>query len=353
MNKTLNKILLFLLLFSVALPEAWPEPVRQLKIQVLSGHLISQIQVGDLTLSANRPQDFPRLLVPKNGIPIRLALPNGTFRRLAFPLEIKIRNGHLEIFAEVPLEKYVATVLASELPSNFPMESLKAQAVLIRTLALKGEKRHLREGFDFCDTTHCQLFLPPEKIPPIVLAAVQQTRDMVLTHRGQLVAGLYHSTCGGHTSANQRVFGGVALPYLQGVNDGDYCTDSPHHDWKTVISREELRNALHQNRPVTQINLLDQDEGGRVFQLETYSPLSQKWPAQAFLLQVGRGLGWNKLKSAFFSIQPKEDSFIFSGRGLGHGVGLCQWGARGMALHGHDFRQILHHYFPGTQVRRI
>lgn len=353
MNSTLKKLFLFLLLFSVAVPEAWTEPVRPLKIRVLSRHRISQLQVGDLKLNAKGVQGFPRRIVPKDGTPIRLALPDGTSRRFAFPLEVKIRNGHLEIFAEVSLEKYVAAVLASELPSNFPMESLKAQAVLIRTLALKGEERHLREGFDFCDTTHCQLFLPPEKIPPVVLAAVQQTKDMVLTHRGRLVAGLYHSTCGGHTSANQRVFGGVALPYLQGVNDGDYCTDSPHHDWKTEISREDIKKALRQNQPVTQINLLDQDEAGRVFQLETYSPLSQQWSAQTFLLQVGRRLGWNKLKSTFFTIQPKEGSFIFSGRGLGHGVGLCQWGARGMALQDKDFRQILLHYFPGTQVRRI
>ncbi|MDX1386191.1 MAG: SpoIID/LytB domain-containing protein [bacterium] len=348
-----KKIFWVFLFFLVALPEAWPVEKGPIRVRLFSRHEVPQVQIDDLHLSASGTQNFPQRILPREGVPLRLRLANGVTRRLNYPLLVRKRGGRLEIFAELPLEKYVTAVLASELPGNFPMESLKAQAVIIRTLALKGEPRHAQEGFDFCDSTHCQLFLPPEKVPAIFEAAARQTQGMVLTFRGSLIAGLYHSSCGGHTSPNHRVFGGKPLPYLRGVNDGTFCSDSPHHRWKAEISREELRKVFQENSPMMQIHPLDRDGGGRIFLLETYAPQRQTWSAQEFLLRLGRSLGWNKIKSALFQVEISGDFFTFSGRGLGHGVGLCQWGARGMALQGHDYRKILQHYFPGTQVRRM
>src|SRR5262249_32072425 len=125
--------------------------------------------------------------------------------------------------------------LASELPPDFPLEAQKAQAVLIRSYALATAPRHAAEGYDFCDLTHCQVYGGWEGVSGIREEAVRATQSLVLEYQGKPIEALFHSTCGGHTSANQKVFGGRALPYLQGVDDGDYCRNSPHQDWESAI----------------------------------------------------------------------------------------------------------------------
>jgi stage II sporulation protein D len=262
---------------------------------------------------------------------------------------IRVQGKQSDIVSTYHLEDYVASVLAAEMPEDFPLEALKAQAVLIRTLAMNPQQNHRSEGFDFCDTTHCQLFRPPKNIPDKFQVATGETRGRILNHDNRPIAALYHSACGGHTSPNHRVFGGEPLPYLQGVDDGDFCRDSPQYTWQSTLKRDRLEKVLDFS-PLQHIQPLDAETDGRSFNLGLEGRGFKEISAQKFLQQVGQQLGWGKIKSAYFVVESNRDTLIFKGKGLGHGVGLCQWGARGMALSGKNYREILQHYFPGTRL---
>ena len=262
---------------------------------------------------------------------------------------VRVRENKSGIISTYPLEDYVAAVLAAEMPEEFPPEALKAQAVLIRTLTQNPSQDHRLQGFDFCDTTHCQLFRPLKTIPEKFRIATLQTRGQILSYNHKPIVALYHSTCGGHTSANQRVFGGEPQPYLQGVDDKDYCEASPQTTWRSQVPRRQLEAVLAFS-PLKQIQVLDGEAQGRNFTLALEGRDRKDLSAQDFLLAVGQQIGWEKIKSAYFTVEPNGDAFTFIGRGLGHGVGLCQWGARGMALQGKTYREILQHYFPGTYL---
>lgn len=266
-----------------------------------------------------------------------------------FSLDRPIRIHHHQTIQTLPLEDYVVSVLASELPGDFPMEALKAQAVLIRTLAIRPTQDHRLQGYDFCDTTHCQLFRPPRPLPEKFLQAVKQTKGRILSYGGKPAVVLYHSQCGGHTSPNHRVFGGRPLPYLRGVEDSAFCGQGPQAQWESTLTVSQLEEALNFT-PLEQIQIIDGEPQGRNFTLALEGRREEILPAQDFLLRVGKKLGWEKIKSAWFTVDTGNGMVNFKGRGLGHGVGMCQWGARGMALEGKNYREILHHYFPGTQV---
>jgi stage II sporulation protein D len=288
-----------------------------------------------------------RILFQTFLLTIVLSSPNFS---LAAEKTIRAQEKKSGIVSTYPLEDYVAGVLAAEMPEDFPPEALKAQAVLIRTLAIHPQQGHRAQGYDVCDTTHCQLFRRSQQIPEKFRLAVQQTRGAILTYDAKPIVALYHSSCGGHSSANQRVFGGEPLPYLQGVDDGDDCRDSPQNAWQSTLKRDQLEHVLIFS-PLRQIQILDSEPGGRTFGLALEGQGFKKISTQYFLQQVGQQLGWEKIKSGYFTVESKGKTITFKGKGLGHGVGLCQWGARGMALKGKNYQEILQHYFPGTRVR--
>ncbi len=277
-------------------------------------------------------------------------------KKFSGKLLIRVHKKELEILEEIRLEDYVRGVLESEMPQGFPPEALKAQAILIRTYALANVKRHQLEGFDLCDLTHCQVYGGKNLNYRSLEEAVQATRGIFLAYQLKPIQALYHSTCGGHTSANQKVFEGPALSYLQGVDDEKWCSKSPHYTWENSISIPILSEVLKkdsQTNPkgeVQGLKIADGESGGRVFELEIEGKRNAKVAALDFLSVVGRYLGWNILKSNWFSVEIKNNEAVFSGHGLGHGVGFCQWGAKGMAEAGKKYNEILFHYFPGTQL---
>lgn len=281
------------------------------------------------------------------------------FRRFAGELRVEARGGELRFVESLPLERYVRGVLAAELPEDFPLEAQKAQAVLIRSYALAHRGRHAGEGFDFCDLTHCQVYGGTDAASGIRDEAVRATRSLVMSYGGKPIEGLFHSTCGGHTSANQRVFGGRARSYLRGVDDGSNCAHSPHRDWSSRIPLDEISAILAEDPrlgPAIPLHGLAVDEGepgGRAFSVRLLGPRLAEMPTMDFLSRIGKALGWSRLKSNWFEVQVEGGVAQFRGRGLGHGVGMCQWGARGMALAGSRFDQILRHYFPGARLQRI
>lgn len=271
-------------------------------------------------------------------------------------LEISARDDTLLLIAAIPGEQYVADVVEGETAGDMPPEALKAMAVAIRSYTSRFRERHKDEGFDFCDTTHCQyLRLDPR---PTVIAAAKQTAGELLWDRGTPLAAYYHKDCGGRTEAAAVVWPDQASPALIS-HDDPYCVRSAQA-WRSEISRTDLDRALAAaglrvppgwNR----ITVTDRTPSGRALTLRLSVGTGQQGlPISASTLRfaVGRSLGWSSLKSDWYEIATAGDRFIFTGRGVGHGVGLCQTGAVEMARQGKNYREILAFYYPGAAIGR-
>ncbi len=324
--------------------ESRPLHIETLELDASSGRLLS---VPPLATS----QEIWRL----RGLgtePLTLTSDQGRVRRLQTELKIAVKSHRLFLTTRIPLEDYVSQVLPEEMPRDFPLEALKAQAVLIRTRTLQKHFEHRREAYDLCDSTHCQVWKGVGTFDAKIQAATQQTQGLILSHGNQAIEALYHSTCGGHTAANHQVFGGKALSYLQGVSDEDFCANSPHSNWKSNLNWAQVQNALGENR-LRAINITKQDAYGRVFELHLENSSRAIISAQELILQLGRLYGWETLKSNWWTLSSQKDGLTFLGHGLGHGVGLCQWGARGRAQQGASFEAILRAYFPGTHLQTL
>jgi stage II sporulation protein D len=266
--------------------------------------------------------------------------PGGGFSRpIRGQLRIRAGDGQLKIVASMNLEDYVAGVVAAELP-NAPPAAQEAQAIVARTYALFERSRH--NGFDFCDLTHCQAFKGTASEP------MSLGEPRILTTDGKTIASVFYtSTCGGHTTDASRAWLG-ASPWVVGVRDLEspglpWCRASPHRRWVFRASRLEVREALDAESPLSL--RVAHDEFGYVTNVEINNP-SISIRGEDFRIMMGRHFGWSRFKSAAFQVRSHEEEIEFTGRGLGHGVGLCQHGAIGMAKAGQTAEEIVHHYFP-------
>lgn len=292
---------------------------------------------GQLVLGANL-----EIGTPNEGSRFEVRSPDRN-RKYRGRLRVLVDNGQLVLINTLPLETYVAGVVTAEMPENWPVEALRAQAVLARTLALKGGDH---PGGRLCDLTHCQVY-GGEPVPEGVQVALE-TRRQVLVYRGSLIEPLFHSTCGGERVSNAMIFEGPALPYLREGTD-PYCADSPHaQPWSVRVLESELASSFGFSR-VEDVSVLAETPGGWVARITVNG---RQMSGYRFWQAVGRKLGWGVLKSMRFSVRKDGRAFVFDGSGLGHGVGLCQWGARGQALKGIPYARILASYFPGTAIAR-
>jgi stage II sporulation protein D len=270
-------------------------------------------------------------------------------------VEISSRSGVLAIIALIPVEQYVADVLEGETNGNMPGEALKALAIAIRSYTIRFRERHKEEGFDFCDTTHCQyLRLDPQ---PSVVSAVKETRGELLWDRGSPLAAYYHKDCGGQTEAAAAEWPGQDSPALVSHSD-PYCVRASQ-SWRSEITRINIDHAvaaagLEVPPGWNRITVVERTPSGRARMLRFSIGGSQGAPMSASTLRfaIGRSMGWNTLKSDWYEISTLGVHFIFTGRGVGHGVGLCQTGAAEMAREGKTYRDILAFYYPGAAISR-
>lgn len=269
-------------------------------------------------------------------------------------VEISAHDNSLRIVASIPVEQYVADVLQGETAGNMPQEALKALVVAIRSYTARFRQRHKDEGFDFCDTTHCQyLRLDPQ---PTVVNAVRQTAGELLWDKGTPLAAYYHKDCGGRTEAAATVWPDQSSPALVS-HDDPYCIRATQ-PWRSEIARADLDRALaaaalHVPLNWNRITIAERTPSGRARTLRfSVGSTQQSMPVSASSLRfaVGRTLGWNTLKSDWYEVAAQADHFIFTGRGVGHGVGLCQTGAAEMARQGKSYREILAFYYPGAPI---
>ena len=245
----------------------------------------------------------------------------------------------------MPREEYVAGVLAGEVNTFRSQEALKAMAVVARTYAQRFLGRHKAEGFDFCETTHCQDFRRNAGTPQVIKAA-EETEGELLWYQGSPVAAFYHRHCGGRTEAASEVWPDMAAAYLR-VQPDSYCISRGRGDWSGTISRDDLQRALGAAHPVSSVRILSRTPSGRVHRLRIDS---EEVSAAALHNAVGRTLGWHLLRSSIYEVFPGAGGFVFQGYGNGHGVGLCQVGAESRSEARQTYRQILVFYYPGTAV---
>lgn len=262
------------------------------------------------------------------------------------------------------LEDYLRGVLAAEASVEDEAEALKAQAVASRTFALRNVGRHLKDGYDFCSTTHCQRFITDiaagrnQKHLSRVRQAINDTSGEVMRdERGRLIDAYFHAACGGMTANVESLWGFAPQSYLRGVRD-DYCAAMPHRYWTQAIPATQLAKALRSDPQsdvggrLDEIIVSKRDASGRAEEITLKGARRRTLRGWDFKLIVGRALGWQQIKSSRFEVTRAGANFIFHGSGFGHGLGLCQEGAHVMARRGLSYQQILTHYFPGTVVQR-
>ncbi|MEA3310626.1 MAG: SpoIID/LytB domain-containing protein, partial [candidate division WOR-3 bacterium] len=271
-------------------------------------------------------------------------------RSYAGSLEVWAEKGELILVNKVEEDAYLASVVGAEMVPGAELEALKAQAVLCRTFIYTA-MNHCQDDWDLCDLTHCQSYRGLETVTDATRKAAAETDGMLLTYHGEPCKVYYHSTSGGQTADAASIWPTEDEPYLKSVPD-PYCSDSPHYRWEFVATPADIARAL--NFPsIADLRVIYTFPDGRVDKVGVkYLEEGLLYDGWNFRMLLCQALGWNTVKSSWFEIERDCAAYVFRGRGLGHGVGLSQWGAAGMAYQGADFRKILAHYYPGTEVKR-
>lgn len=276
---------------------------------------------------------------------------------LALPLAgqvsgFKVRVGDAAI--EVPVERYVAGVLAGESSVFRSDEALKAMAVAARTYAVRMRGRHAVEGYDFCATTHCQ-HVDFAGITPRLEGIARETAGELLWFQGKPAFACYTRDCGGRSEEAAAVWPAEAAPYL-GVHDDPYCTRAGGGAWQWNADPREVSKALERAllrgpARLERIEIENSTTGGRARTLLLEGAGERvRIAAGSFRLAMGREVGWNTVRSDRYKVAVSGGRLVFEGRGSGHGVGLCQRGAGQMGVEGRTWREILAFYYPGTAV---
>ncbi|MBE7493052.1 MAG: SpoIID/LytB domain-containing protein [Planctomycetes bacterium] len=268
-----------------------------------------------------------------------------------------------EVVNVVDLEQYVAGVIGWEMIASWPVEALKAQAIASRTYAVftMEESRALGRNWDLDDTTRYQVYggVGPTASPKLwretanVLAARSQTTGMVLTYRGKGFKTFFHSTSGGHTTDVRTALGvDAVIEPLQGVELGNFDQDSPKHQWKVTLSAAEVNARMLEARlqPGQPIRIVAEQvaSSGHAVTVRVHGPTGASAVVKATELRHALGL-----PSTNFTARRSGDEWLFEGKGYGHGAGMCQWSARGMARQGWDSTRILKTMYPGSELKTL
>jgi len=259
-------------------------------------------------------------------------------RRYRGFLRVVWQEGELWLINRVGLEDYLQGVLPGEVPASFPYEVLKAQAILARTYTLS--RLGSNPYYDLCATARCQVYLGLDAETERHTRAVRDTAGRILAYQGEPISAVYHADSGGTTAAAEEVWG-HPIPYLQARDD----PWSPRRSWSVRVSPGEVQRALASlGRSVSAVQgleVLATGPSGRITRVGVATPEGE---VVLGVPEAGRFLRALGLPSTLATLS----GWTFEGRGSGHGVGMSQWGARGLARQGWSYRQILAYYYPHT-----
>jgi len=266
--------------------------------------------------------------------------------------------GAFNVINLVDLEDYLSSVLAGEMPIDWHDSALRAQAIVSRSYAIYQMKDRKNQPYDLVSTIKDQVYLGLRSETAKSRRILRETRGIIIVYKWRLFPAYFHSTCGGHTENVANVFGTESIPPLEGVRC-DFCRDSKYYRWTISLSADEIRKKLSKGI-------------GNLGAVSYIQPTRFSYPVKgdkgrATMVRIGHSsgvteikaalfrslLGTSVLRSTWFQVRRSGDRFIFTGRGWGHGVGMCQCGARGMARKGYDCIDIIRHYYPKAEFVRI
>jgi stage II sporulation protein D len=277
-------------------------------------------------------------------------------------LEIQPQRGRLQIVLTASLESAVASVVAAEMSAGSGVEAVKSLAIVVRTFMASHSGRHAAARFDFCDTTHCQLYrgeddLADRSTRARVGAAVEATEGQYLSFRHRPIEGHYTAACGGLSATPDLVWGGSsASGYPYRPVACEWCRTSRYYRWERSAPAELVLDALSVGTglgisPAAELSTRSYEPSGPVREVViinrghrvTISP-------DQFRRYVGRKLGWNTVLSPTFTIERRGPVFVFRGQGFGSQVGLCVAGAAAQASAGRTHKDILSFHFPDAEI---
>ncbi len=250
--------------------------------------------------------------------------------------------------SSMPLETYVARVLAGEAARDSLPAALEALAITVRTFALANPGRHRADGFDLCDQTHCQVV---RTATPATTRAALSTAGRVLVTDAAIAPVFYSASCGGHTEVPSAVWPGADDPPYLPSHDDAACGGEPA--WSAELTSADLTRALHAagfRGNLRDLRIASRNQSGRVARLRMAGLKPEQMSGQELRVVVGRSLGWQHIKSTAFNVRRHGSAYLFTGRGSGHGVGLCVIGSTRLAAEGRSAADILSRYFPGLTI---
>lgn len=307
------------------------------------------------------------------------------------------------VINELSLDEYLYGVVASEMSPSWPLEALKAQAVAARNYAIATMGKHNSQGFDLCSGEHCQAYKGMEKENSNIIQAVDATCGKILAYEGKAITAFFHSTSGGHTEDSENIWG-TRTEYIRGVDD-PYSMGSPNDNWVLDMNKSEISEKLAKANAdvgeIIDIRILEVSQYGRVLCLEIKGTKDTKTFEKEKVRSI---LGTTTLKSIWYKLKTDADIFVngsmleparqgrassmyvisaggttkigssprkinvkgmndfkayntvpaiytFEGKGYGHGLGMSQYGAKGMAEAGNNYIEILEHYYKGAKVQ--
>lgn len=276
---------------------------------------------------------------------VHLIQPEKKTRTYQDNISLGINEGHIRIINDIELDKYIAGVTDAEAGTRCTLEFYKVQAILARTFALSHINKHVTEGFSLCDLVHCQAYQGKPR-DHNVFRAVEATEGLVVVDDNlDLIVAAFHSNSGGQTANSEDVWGG-RTSYLRSIVD-TFSTGMPNFSWQKKMLTTEWLGYLK-----TKHNFPVETDSGRSIALsftqETRKTYLEAKSARVPLRNVRQDLN---LRSTFFNVScPSPDTVVFTGRGYGHGLGMCQEGAMAMAKRGYSYQQILDYYYQNIQL---
>lgn len=293
---------------------------------------------GDVLVAPVQTHDFVRI--------------NGKRHRGAILLE-GLKSGYMDVIEQVPMEEYLYGVLPREVGGDWPAESLKAQAVVSRSYVMANLSADPASRYDVSNDVSDQVYGGTEAEVPAASAAVEATRGQVLVDRyGKPVNTFFHSSCGGRTEKPEYVWQKPVDHSLYTSISDNFCRADPYSEWKMTITpasvKARLRKAGIRVGEIKNLKIVETSPSGRVWFFRVVgSARTVKIQGNKFRL----ALGPEKLRSTYItSLEKTRRGFVFEGRGWGHGVGVCQWGALGRSKAGQNYREILKAYYPETRL---
>jgi stage II sporulation protein D len=324
---------------------------------------IKKIKITQQTVCVFVPPNKIRLLGKIYELPIKLYSEgkvkiNGNI----YPGEIEVfsKNGKtVSLLNILDVETYLYGVLPYEIEPSRVEEMLKVQAIIARTYTIVNLNRHKDEGFDLCSTVHCQVYKGiNENMALRIKKAVDSTKGFVVVDEknGDLVITYYHAACGGATENVSEIWPKVKnVKTLSGVKC-DFCKNSPYYEWKYSFDIEKFVIKLKVNGynigdKIKNILVLSKTNHGRIKNLQI---VGNKNTVEISGETLRRIFGYNNLKSTkIYKIEVKNNKIYFYGKGWGHGVGLCQWGAHELIKQGKSFKEVIEYYYPKAKIKKL